>query len=101
MGLFKKELAFEKIELSKSKIDSDKTTMIKINVRNFKDKVDNIILKIKTDDESNQYVTISSTVIKLGSLNFPNSNTGEHEIAITPHNITLSKMSFKITMEVF
>lgn len=101
MGLFKKELAFEKIELSKSKIDSDKTTMIKINVRNFKDKVDNIILKIKTDDESNQYVTISSTVIKLGSLNFPNSNTGEHEITITPHNIPLSKMSFKITMEVF
>ena len=26
---------------------------------------------------------------------------GEHEITITPHNIPLSKMSFKITVEVF
>lgn len=101
MRLFKKELAFEKIELSKSKIDSDNTATIKINLKNFKDKVDNIVLKIKTDDESNQYVTISSPVIQLDSLNFPNSTTGEHEITITPHNIPLSKMLFKIGIDVF
>lgn len=101
MGLFKKELAFEKIELSKSKIDSDKTTTIKVNVKNYNEKVDNIILKIKTDDQNNQYVIISNSVIQLSSLDFPNKNTGEHEIVITPHNIPLSTMSFKITVEVF
>jgi hypothetical protein len=101
MGLFKKELAFEKIELSKSKIDSDKTSTIKVNVKNFKDKVDNIILKIKTDDQNNQYVTINNPVIRLSPLDFPDKNTGEHEITITPHNIPLSTMSFKITVEVF
>ena len=101
MGLFKKELAFEKIELSKSKIDSDKTTQIKVNVKNFKEKVDNIILQIKTDDQSNQYVEIRNSVIHLSPLDFPDKNTGEHEITITPHNIPLSKMSFKITVEVF
>jgi hypothetical protein len=101
MGLFKKELAFEKIELSKSKIDSDKTTTIKVNVKNYKDKVDNIILKVKTDDQSNQYVTINNPIIALSPLDFPDKNTGEHEITITPHNIPLSKMSFKITVEVF
>ena len=101
MGLFKKELAFEKIELSKSKIDSDKTATIKVNVKNFKETVDNIVLKIKTDDQSNQYVTISNPVIQLSSLDFPDKNTGEHEITITPHNIPLSTMSFKITVEVF
>jgi hypothetical protein len=101
MGLFKKGLAFETIELSKSKIDSDKTTQIKVNIKNFKEKFDNIILKIKTDDESNQYVAISTPVIQLSPLDSPNKNTGEHEITITPHNIPLSKMSFKITVEVF
>ena len=101
MWLFKKELAFEKIELSKSKIDSDKTAKIKVNVKNFKEKFDNIILKINTDDASNQYVTISDPVIQLTPLDFPDKNTGEHEITITPHNIPLSKMSFKITVEVF
>ncbi|TRZ81026.1 MAG: hypothetical protein D4R90_00285 [Nitrosopumilales archaeon] len=101
MGLFKKELAFEKIELSKSKIDSDKTATIKVNVKNFKEKFDNIILKIMTDDASNQYVTISTPVIQLTSLDLPDKNTGEHEITITPHNIPLSTMSFKITVEVF
>lgn len=101
MELFKKELAFEKIELSKSKIDSDKTSTIKVNVKNFKNKVDNIILKIQTDDQSNQYVTIDNPVMQLSSLDFPNKNTGEYEITITPHNIPLSTMFFKVTVEVF
>lgn len=101
MGLFKKELAFEKIELSKSKIDSDKTATIKVNVKNFKEKFDNIILKTSTDDASNQYVTLSTPVIQLAPLDFPDKNTGEHEITITPHNIPLSKMSFEIIVEVF
>ena len=101
MGLFKKELAFEKIELSKSKIDSDKTAIIKVNIKNYKEKVDNIVLKISTDDQISQYVTISNHVIQLSSLDFPDKNTGEHEITITPHNIPLSTMSFKITVEVF
>ena len=40
MGIFgKKGLAFEKIELSKSKINSDETTTIAVNVKNFKEKV--------------------------------------------------------------
>ena len=101
MGLFKKELAFEKIELSKSKIDSDKTAKIKVNVKNFKEKFDNLVLKIRSDDVRNQYVTISNPVIQLAPLDFPDKNTGEQEITITPHNIPLSKMSFKITVEVF
>jgi hypothetical protein len=101
LGLFKKELAFEKIELSKSKIDSDKSAMIKVNVKNFKEKFDNLVLKIRTDDASNQYVTISNAVIQLPPLDFPDKNTGEHEITITPHNIPLSTMSFKIKVEVF
>ena len=101
MGLFKKELAFEKIKLSKSKIDSDKSAIIKVNVKNFKEKFDNLVLKIRTDDASNQYVTISNDVIQLPPLDFPDKNTGEHEITITPHNIPLSTMSFKIIVEVF
>ena len=102
MGLFiKKGLAFEKIELSKSKIDSDKTANIRVNIKNFKEKFDNIVLKTKTDDESNQYIAIDNPVIQLASLDFPDKNTGEHEITIIPRNIPLSKMSFKITVEVF
>ena len=102
MGLLnKKGLAFEKIELSKSKIDSDKTAKIKVNIKNFKEKFDNILLKTKTDDENNQYIAISNPVIQLSPLDFPDKNTGEHEITITPHNIPLSKMSFKIIVEVF
>lgn len=102
MGLLnKKGLAFEKIELSKSKIDSDKTAKIKVNIKNFKEKFDNILLKTKTDDENNQYIAISTPVIQLSPLDFPDKNTGEHEITITPHNIPLSKMSFKIIVEVF
>jgi hypothetical protein len=101
MGLFKKELSFEKIELSKSKIDSDKSAIIKVNVKNSKEKFDNLVLKIKTDDASNQYVTISNSVIQLPPLDFPDKNTGEQEITIIPHNIPLSTMSFKIGVEVF
>ena len=102
MGIFgKKGLAFEKIKLSKSKIDSDKTTTIKVNVKNFKEKFSNIVLKINTDDTNNQFLTISTPSIQLPSLDFPNRNTGDHEIIISPHNITLNKMSFKITVEVY
>ena len=101
MGIFnKKGLAFEKIDLSKSKIDSDKTATIKVNVKNFKEKFENIVLKIKTDDENNQYLTISPTLLQLPTLDFPNRNTGDHEITISPHDIPVNKMSFKITVEV-
>ena len=102
MGIFgKKGLAFEKIELSKSKINSDKTSTIKVNVKNFKEKFENLVVKTKTDDQTNQYLTISAPVLNLPALDFPNRNTGEHEIVITPENIPVSKMSFKITIEVY
>jgi hypothetical protein len=102
LGIFgKKGLAFEKIELSKSKINSDKTTMIKVNVKNFKEKFENLVVKTKTDDQTNQYLTINTSILNLPPLDFPNRNTGEHEIVITPHNIPVSKMSFKITVEVY
>ena len=102
MGIFgKKGLAFEKIELSKSKIDSDKTSTIKVNVKNFKEKFENLVVKTKTDDQTNQYLTINTPTLNLPTLDFPNRNTGEHEIVITPHNIPVSKMSFKITVEVY
>ncbi len=97
----KKGLAFEKIELSKSKITSDKTASIKVNVRNFKEKFDSIVLKTTTDDKSNQYLRISAPSLDLPGLDFPNRNTGDHEIIITPYNIPVSKMSFKITVEVY
>ena len=102
MGIFgKKGLAFEKIELSKSKINSDKTSTIKVNVKNFKEKFENLVVKTKTDDQTSQYLTISAPTLNLPTLDFPNRNTGEHEIVITPHNIPVSKMSFKITVEVY
>ena len=102
MGIFnKKGLAFEKIELSKSKINSDKTATIKVNVKNFKEKFENIVLKTKTDDENNQYLAISPTLLQLPTLDFPNRSTGDHEIAISPHNIPVNQMSFKITVEVY
>mgnify|MGYP007099587487 CR=1 FL=1 len=102
MGLFgKKGLAFEKIELSKSKINSDKTSTIKVNVKNFKEKFDNLVVKTKTDDQTGQYLTISAPVLNLPALDFPNRNTGEHEIVITPQNIPVRKMSFKIIIEVY
>ena len=102
MGLFKKKgLAFEKIKLSKSKISSDKTTTITVNVKNFKEKFENIVLATKTDDVDSQYLKIDKSSIQLPSLDFPNRNTGDHEITLNPHNIPLNKMPFKITLEVF
>ena len=97
----KKGLAFEKIKLSKSKISSDKTTTITANVKNFKEKFENIVLTTKTDDADGQYLKIDKSSIQLPSLDFPNRNTGDHEITLSPHNIPLNKMPFKITLEVF
>ena len=101
MGLFKKQLAFEKIKLTKSKISSDKSTTIVVNVKNFKEKFENIVLTTKTDDMVGQYLKIDKPLIQLTSLDFPNKNTGDHEITLSPYNIPLDKMSFKITLEVF
>lgn len=102
MGLFdKKKLAFEKIELSHSTINSDETTKIKINVRNFKESFENIVVKINTDDKNEEYLKISDSVMRLSSLTLPNQNTGDHEITIIPHNIPLRKMSFNIRVELF
>jgi len=102
LGLFsKKGIAFEKAELSKSKIDSDKTTVLKINIKNFKEKFDDLVLKTRTDDQASQYLTVSTPVLNLPALDFPNRNTGEQEVIITPKNIPVSKMSFKIIVEVF
>jgi len=102
LGLFgKKGMAFEKIELSKSKIASNKTATIKVNVKNFKETFTNIVLKTKSDDKSNEYLIISNPSLSLPALDFPNRNTGDHEITITPRNIPLSKMTFKIEIEVY
>ena len=102
MGLFsKKGLAFEKIDLSKSKINSDETTKITINVKNFKEKFDDITVKTTTDDATNQYLTIDKPTLRLPSLDFPNRNTGDLEITINPYNIPLQKMAFKISVEVY
>ncbi|MGI0057875.1 MAG: hypothetical protein ACREAK_10965 [Nitrosarchaeum sp.] len=101
MGLFKKQLAFEKIKLTKSKISSDTATIIVVNVKNFKEKFENIVLTTKTDDADGQYLKIDKPLIQLTSLDFPNKNTGDHEITISPHNIPLDKMSFKITVGVY
>ena len=101
MGLFKKGLAFEKTKLSKSKISSDTTTTITVNVKNFKEKFENVVLTTKTDDADGQYLKIDKPLIQLPSLDLPNRNTGDHEITINPYNIPLDKMPFKITLEVF
>lgn len=101
MGLFNKKLAFEKIELSNSRIDSDGLATIKINVRNFKKSFHNVIVKISTDDQKNEYLKIPNNIMQLSSLSLPNGNTGEHEITIIPYNIPLNKMSFNIRVEVF
>jgi hypothetical protein len=102
LGIFsKKGLAFEKIELSKSKISSDETAKIIVNVKNFKEKFDDITVLTKTDDSSNQYLQISKPTLRLPSLDFPNRNTGDQEIMINPYNIPVHKMSFKIRVEVY
>ncbi len=101
-GLFhKKKLAFEKIELSKSKINSDETATITVNVKNFKEKMDDISVVTKTEDTSNQYLIIKEPSIRLPSLVFPDSNTGNHQITINPYNIPIHKMEFKINVEVY
>jgi hypothetical protein len=97
----KKGIAFEKMKLTDSKIDSTETTTITLNVKNFKEKFENIIVITKTDDLDGQYLKIDKPMIQLPPLDFPNRNTGDHTITITPHNIPLNKMSFKITVEVF
>jgi hypothetical protein len=102
LGLFhKKKLAFEKIELSKSKINSDETATITVNVKNFKEKMDDISVITKTEDASNQYLTINKPSLRLPSLVFPNSNTGNQEITINPYNIPIHRMEFKISVEVY
>ena len=102
MGIFnKKGLSFAKIKLSKSKINSDKNTTITINIKNSEEKFRNIIVTTKTDDLENQYLKIDKPLIHLPELDFPNRNTGDHEITITPYNIPLSKMPFKISLKVF
>lgn len=102
MGLFtKKGLSFAKIKLSKSKINSDKNTAITLNIKNYEEKFSGITVKTKTDDLENQYLKIDKPLIHLPPLDFPNRNTGDHEIVITPYNIPLGKMAFKIKLQVF
>lgn len=102
LGLFnKKGLSFSKIKLSKSKINSDKNTIITINIKNHEEKFTDIIVATKTDDLENQYLKIDKPLVHLPPLDFPNRNTGDHEITITPYNIPLSKMPFKIILKVF
>jgi len=102
LGIFsKKGLAFEKIGLSKSKINSNETTTLTVNVKNFKEKFEDITVITKTDDAANQYLTISKPTLRLPSLDFPNRNTGDQVITINPYNIPIQKMSFKIRVEVY
>jgi hypothetical protein len=102
LGLFSRSgLKFEKLKLSNSKINSDKFTIISVNLKNNQEKFDNILVTTKTDDLNNQYLKIDRPSLQLPPLDFPNRNTGDHTITITPYNIPLSKMTFKITLEVF
>lgn len=102
MGLFgKKGLTFEKLKISNSKITSDKFSTITLNLKNNEEKFDSITVTIKTDDLNNEYLKIDKPLLQLPSLDFPNRNTGDHIITITPFNIPLNKMTFKITVEVF
>lgn len=101
-GLFnKKGLGFEKIKLTRSQIKSDESTSIKVNVKNFKENFSNIVVKTKIEDAGTQYLTMNTTSLNLPDLDFPNKNTGDHEIVITPYNIPVSEMSFKINVEVY
>jgi len=102
LGLFsKKGLSFEKLKLSNSKITSDKYVTITLNLKNNKDKFDSVLVITKTDDLNDQYLKIDKPSLSLPSLDFPNRNTGDHKITITPYNIPLNKMTFKINLEVF
>jgi hypothetical protein len=101
LGLFgKKGLSFGKIKLSDSKINSDKSTTITVNIKNKEVKFEKIVVTTRTDDEKNQYLKVDRPSILLPALEFPNRNTGDHTITITPYNIPLKKMQFKITLEV-
>ena len=97
----KKGLTFEKLKISNSKITSDKFSTITLNLKNNEEKFDSITVTIKTDDLNNEYLKIDKPLLQLPSLDFPNRNTGDHIITITPFNIPLNKMTFKITVEVF
>jgi len=97
----KKGLAFEKLKISNSKIASDKFSTITLNLKNNEEKFDSIVVTTKTDDLNNQYLKIDKPSLQLPSLDFPNRNTGDHTITITPFHIPLNKMAFKITVEVF
>lgn len=98
--LNRKKLIFEKLKLSKSKINSDEACTITFNIKNFKEKFEKIVAKTRTDDLQNQYLKIDKPIIELPSLDFPNRNTGDHTVTIAPYNIPLSKMSFKIILEI-
>lgn len=82
-------------------MNSDETTTLTINVKNFNDKFDDITVITKTDDANNQYITINKPTLRLPSLDFPNRNTGDQTITINPFNIPVQKMSFKIRVEVY
>jgi hypothetical protein len=102
LGLFAgKGLSFEKLKLSDSKIKSDKFSTITLNLKNKNEKFDNILVVTKTDDLNDQYLKIDKPSLSLPPLDFPNKNTGDHIITITPYNIPLHKMIFKITLDVF
>ena len=102
LGLFpRKKLKFEKLKISNSKIRSNESCTITLNVKNIKEKIGKIVAIVKTDDLKNQYLKIDKPVTELPSLDFPNRNTGDHSIMITPHDIPLSKMSFKVIVEIF
>ena len=102
MGLInRKGLAFEKLKLSNSKITSEKFATITLSLKNREEKHEDILVTIKTDDLNNQYLKIDKPTLQLPSLDFPNRNTGDHKITITPYNIPLNKMTFKITLNVF
>ena len=94
-------LTFEKILLSKSEINSDETAIITVNVKNYKESFKNIFVKTKSDDVNNQYLTISTASLPLPDIDYPNKNTGDHTITIKPHDISLTKIPFKITVEVY
>lgn len=102
MGLIaRKGLKFEKFKISNSKITSEKTVTITLNLKNNEKKFENILVITKTDDLNNQYLKIDKPSLQLPPLDFPNRNTGDHQVIITPFNIPLNKMIFKITLDVF
>ncbi|WP_268541656.1 hypothetical protein [Candidatus Nitrosotenuis cloacae] len=101
MGLFSRgNLAFEKINLSRSKIASDGYATITLNVKNRDQKFDGLVAVTETDDLQGQYLKIDTPSLSLPALDFPNRNTGDHKITLTPHNIPLSEMSFRIHLKI-